>query len=308
MTPEQTSTLKFSLARAVLALSALLTASAGHAGNVQLFSYNGFIPPDQRNQSGPGFVTAQVSHSAFFGNANAYEFLGGAGASAFATSRQLNMQAQASASFSQGMTARCPVASGCTMLVSIQVDGSTSASGTANPGNPNQYGSAQGAYNFNWSLTGPGVSAAGFAVVDHRFNNDGTSTLDIQGSPFSRVFEITVRDGDRLSLGIRVGAGAFTDNFGPATGFASGDISGGVRWGGVSSASVASSGMGAMAGLASSAALDLSQVSLLGDDGFDYINAAPPNPYLAAVPEPASWLLCLAGVAALLARRKRSAV
>lgn len=295
--------------RALAALACLAVAGAAGpavAGQAMLFSYNGggAIPPGQTNQSGPGFVTVLASSSAFFGQANAYEFLGGVGVSAFATSRGLNMQAQAFAGYSQSMTVVCPLAdaagdllAGCILPISIVADGQTSASGNPDSGNPKVFGSAQASYNFRWTISGPGIHHEGSAVVDQRSLDNGTHTLDITGNPLGGVREVVVNNGDRISFTLQAGAGAFTDNLGDGTASAVADFSHTLRWGGVSGATGANG-----------AALAPGSVQLLGDDGFDYMNAAPPNPFTSPVPEPATALLwALGGALWLLRRRVRPA-
>lgn len=284
-------------------LFGLLAVAPAQAGQVLLDSYNGnsAIPDSQRNQSGPGFVQSEASTSAFYGQASSYEFLGGIGVSAFAASRGLNMQARAFASFGQNMTADCGAVSTCTMTFTVLADGTTSANGNANSNNPGAFGTSQSAYNFNWSLnnSSAGVSAGNSATVDQRSQDDGRHTLDITGNPFSTVHNLLVHTGDRLSLFLQAGAGAFTDNNGNGDASAATDFSHTLRWGGVLSLTDLDG-----------APLDLDLARLLGDDGFNYINAAGPNPYTTpasnGVPEPASWALALGGLALLGRRRAAS--
>lgn len=296
-------------ARALTALACLALAGAAGpaaAGRAMLFSYNGggFIPPDQTNQVGTGRTTVQASTSAFFGQANAYEFLGGIGVSAFATSRGLNMQAQAFASFSQSMTAVCPLddaagdlLAGCILPISIVADGQTSASGNPNSNNPTVFGTAQASYNFRWTISGRGINIEGSAVVDQRSLDNGTHTLDITGNPLGGVHEVVVNNGERITITLQAGAGAFTDNNGDGMASAVADFSHTLRWGGVQGARGVNGQV-----------LAAGAVQLLGDDGFDYMNAAPPNPFTSPVPEPATALLwTLGGALWLLRRRARPA-
>jgi hypothetical protein len=141
------------------------------------------------------------------------------------------MQAQAFASFSQGMTADCGAASTCLMTFTVLADGTTSASGNPASNNPNRTGSAQSSYNFNWSLSSSaGVNVGNSAVVDERVEDGGLHTLNITGNPFSTVHNLLVHTGGRLSLFLQAGAGAFTDNAADGDTSAATDFSHTLRW------------------------------------------------------------------------------
>ncbi|MBL0089615.1 MAG: hypothetical protein IPP44_24260 [Ideonella sp.] len=240
-------------------------------------------------------MQSEVSTGAFYGLASAYEFLGGIGVFASASSRALNMQAQAFASQSAVMTAHCGALSDCLMTISMLADGTTSAQGRAATTNPAVFGTSQAGYNFNWTLSGGAVNLAGGATVDERSLDDGRHTLDITGNPFSTVHTIRVHEGDQLRLFMQGAAGAFTDNNGDGGASAVADFAHTLRWGGVQ-------GVTDLLG----ASIDLSQVQLLGDDGFNYVQAAGPNPFTSghSVPVPASGALVLAGLG-LLHRQRR---
>ena len=285
-------------------LACMAAAGPAVAGQASLFSYNGngSIPPGQTNQFGNGYVTVEASNPGFYGQANAYEFLGGVGASAFATSRFLNMQAFSRASFIQTLTVECAdsggfIVLGCFLPITIVADGTTSVSGNPASNNPTLFGSATAKYSFNWAIGGTrsGQGASGFGEVDERINTDGTRSLTIQGNPSTTVTEILVFHGDRISLSMSAGVFVSADNIGDGGASAAADFSHTLRWGGVSGAT---SGNGLP--------LAPGQVRLLGGDGFDYMNAAPPNPFTTPVPEASTWAMLVTGLGLLgfLARRR----
>jgi hypothetical protein len=183
------------------------------------------------------------------------------------------------------MTAVCPPAdaagdllAGCILPIGIVADGQASASGHPGSGNPTVLGTAQASYNFRWTISGPGIHHEGPAVVDQRSLDNGTHTLDITRNPLVGVREVVVNNGDGMAS-------------------AAADFSHTLRWGGVQGARGVN-GQPLAAG----------SVQLLGGDGFDDINAAPPNPFTSPVPEPATALLwALGGVIWLLRRPARPA-
>lgn len=289
------------LNRHVLACMMLFAAaSPASAGTVSLFSFNGGV---NQTQNAPGLATLTFSDSRMFGQANAYEFTAGVGASSFATGRSRRMAAQATASYTSVFRTTnlepAPGELGRFVEFDIRIDGTASASGQPSPTNPSVFGSSQATYSARWSLSVVGVGGAisGGGQFTVSFLDNGTTTTSVVGNPTSTTQRLYLTPGDVVTLSLTASTGAFTDpagffegDFGPAT--AAADFSQTLAWGGVRN-TYSSSGV----------PLGLGQLSLLGDDGFDYVNPAGPNPYV-----PAPGTASVAAVAVLaLGRRRRKA-
>ncbi len=276
---------------AILALACALTGTA-QAGRVTLFSYNG--GGNLADQSAED--TISVSRAG--GYAAAHQYGGGVGVFASAISRGINMQAQASARSITSFVVSCPLDDldglVCGLDFTLLVSGSTTVSHQRNSLNPNVFGTAEAGYLMAWSVTAPGFGASGGGEVHQYARDNGSFAETSAGDPFTSHHQFFVDNGARVTVVLQASAGAFTDNNGDGGASAAADFEHTLRWGGVQAAYSASGRV-----------LDLSRVKLIGEDGYDYAQAAPPNPFVTSVPEPASWALMLAG-AGLLAWRRRA--
>jgi hypothetical protein len=273
-----------------------LTALSGPAlaARGTLYSYNG--GGNIADQSAPGFVSVDSSNSARYGRASGSEFTGGVGVFTSASSSGQNMQAQASAGYSTTMTVSCPLSDLedliCAFDIPMIVSGSVSASGACIPGS--FCISAEAGYLFSWRVGTSYGTVSGGGEVHQYFRDNGTQEQVIVGDPFTSYRRIFVDNGGTVTLSMQASAGAFSDSNGIYGSQAVADFEHTLRWGGVSAAYSSSGRL-----------LDLGQVHLFGADGFDYVNAAPPNPFTSQVPEPANWALMAGGIAWLVVRRRR---
>ena len=271
------------------------------AGNVSLFSFNGGV---NQNSSAPGFATLTFSDSRMYGEANAYEYAAGVGASAFATGRFAGMAAQANARYTTVIRTSnlepAPGELGRAVEFDMRIDGTASASGQTSPGNPNVFGSAIATYSAQWTIAVSGLggtgSIAGGGQYTLSFLDDGTTSTTVVGNPTSTTQRIYLTPGDVVTLTLTASVGAFTDPAGffppdMGTATAAADFSHTLAWGGIRN-TYTSSGV----------PLGIGQLSLLGDDGFDYVNPAGPNPYL---PAPGAVIVAAVAIPALGWRRRR---
>ena len=270
--------------------AALLCAAPAWAASANLYSYNG--GGQLANETATGFVSVSKSNSLLSGRASGSEYTGGVGVFASAISGKQNMQAQASAGYSTTMTVSCPLTDleslTCAFDIPMLVSGSAVAGGQCNSDGACVPGEA--GYIFRWSVCAPNGTVAGGGEVHDYFDDRGRRSHVIVGDPFTSHQRIFVDNGATISLSMQASAGAFSDAWGNddngwITSNGAADFEHTLRWGGVTAA-FSSTGR----------ALDLSQVQLLGADGFDYVNAAPPNPFTTAVPEPGTWALMLGGL------------
>jgi hypothetical protein len=272
-----------------------LFAGAAHAGRVTLFSYNG--GGNIGDLSSDDTVSIARGNGSFIGHAAAHQYAGGVGVFASAASHGLNMQAQAFASSNTSFTVNCPLGEldslTCALDFSMLVSGSAAASHSHDSVNTVMYGTAEAGYTMRWTVSSPTGSLSGGGEV-HRYAYDNGHTTEVLiGDPFSSHHLFYVTNGARVTISLQASAGAFTDNAGDGGASAVADFEHTLRWGGINAAFNASG-----------QALDLNQVHLLGDDGYDYVKAAIANPYVSAVPEPETWALMACGLAALAWRRR----
>lgn len=276
---------------AFLAVAGVLAGPA-QAGRVMLFSYNG------GGNLADASADDTVSVSRAGGYAAAHQYGGGVGVMASAISNAINMQAQAMASSVRTFTVSCPLddlaSIQCGLDFTMLVSGSTSVSHTADAGNPVMHGSAQAGYSMNWVVSGAGFSVSGGGSVSEFAYDNGKREKFETGQPFSSHQLLYVDNGSQVTISLSASAGAFTDNSGTGTASAVADFEHTLRWGGL---------LGAYD--ADGHALDLSRVSLMGSDGYDYVHAAPPNPFVPGIPEPGTWALLLSGLAVVAVRRRR---
>lgn len=296
-------------------LAVLSGASAAQAGTAFYFSNNG--PKD--TQANPGLATVTYSDAHRYGTASAYEFVGGVGVSTFSsttgvsTNSFVNMQTGSSASFADSFRVRADTpnlfeeAGGVYQLtVAIKATGTQQATGAQQ--GVNSYSTATADYKYAWNVTAPGHAASGSGGVDTRFFDDGSTQTTVLGDGAAGTFGtvIFVRLGDIVSLSLSAGSFSSADGVAPATGFA--DFGHTLRWGGITDVSFIPDGGGPSPELPDGFRLSLTSDST----GFDYWNAAGPNPYTtpAGVPEPSSWALALTGFlfAGSAIRRRKAAL
>lgn len=250
--------------------------------------------------NGGGNLADQSSNDTFSvsragGYAAAHQYGGGVGVFASAVSRGINMQAQATAHSITSFTVNCPLEDldglVCGLDFTMLVSGSTAVGHQRVDSQSLLYSSAEAGYTMSWAVSAPGLNATGGGEV-HKYADGSDSHYTTEsGEPFSSHRVLYVDNGARVTISLQASAGAFTDNLGDAGAHATADFEHTLRWGGIRSAFSAAG-----------RPLDLGQVHLLGEDGYDYVHAAPPNPYVSQVPEPANALLMALGLAAVLAR------
>jgi hypothetical protein len=290
---------------------AVAAAPAAHAATALYATNNGGLT---QSNSGPGLATVSHSDSAKFGTASGYEFLGGVGVSAFAHTSSgngyQNMQVVSTAGFADafrvGPSTRGLFDEGAgvfQLTFSMQVSGSVDAQGTLEP--PEYpfdiYSSAIGAYSYSWNVGGH----TGGGGVDLRFNSNGLSQVDVTGDGPAGTFGavLFVRLNDVVNLNLFARSSAVADGRAQATGMA--DFGHTLRWGGITNVAFIPDGGAGPIDLP-----DDFQLSLVsGGTGFDYWNAAGPNPYTSGgVPEPGAWTLMILGFlatgSAIRARRR----
>jgi hypothetical protein len=261
--------------------------------------------------TGAGFATAEKSSSLGFAQANGYEFRGGIGVSAFAAgsgSGTATAIARSSAGLSDSFRVRDT--SGLFNLsdtvfvldIPIRATGSVSSSGAAFPPNPAFFSVAGAFYDYAWTLgqfSGSGAANSGRGSRGEVFETSS-------GSPVELV-SLLVRSGELVNLSFSANALANVTAFPGAPASATADFGHTLRWGGVTGIT-ARDGSGNTIDLPDGFALSMSSDM----SGFDYWNAAGPNPFTTTggVPEPASWAMMLLGFFGMggVVRSRRRAV
>lgn len=273
-------------------------ASPAFAGKVTVFTR-----AETKTESGPGQVSASVTHGAFErGVGAAYEFAGGVGVAGATMSDssqggdfipQVLSIAQFADTFRVGLGDGvgqdfADLGTGLyRMTVAISVGGSAEVGQGPAPSNGVPM-SAQASYNWDYNLAG--IRREG--GTDLR-TFEGRTTTTLTGLGGDGVFRevLHVRMNDFLGLSLNAASFSSAAAFGGGTARSEVDFSHTLRWAGVESIQYDAGGGNFVD------APDGFRLSLKSDaTGFDYWNDAGPNPYTSgAVPEPATWALLIAG-------------
>lgn len=264
-----------------------------------------------------GFATAGHVQPLAVSAARAYEFKAGVGVSAHATAgiRVVDgvtvergfTSASARASFSDSFqvaldhVADIGGATSFELTVPIKADGTVDIGYTFNRhplSPPNVTDNVYAQYTYEWSVGGR--FGQGWYGRSKNAFRDEILTDTVRGDS-SAVFRVSLGQQVSLSLSVYAVASAIA-SFGTAT--ADVDFDHTLSWGGVS-------GITGYDDAGTPVVLpDGFRLSLLSNEtGFDYMNAAGPNPYTTSpVPEPASWALMLAGCAGIVVAMRRRPV
>lgn len=285
--------------RTSLALAAL--ASLLQAAPAQAAEARASVGLDDQLMINPGFATAKSVDEGSFAEGNGYEFRGGVGASAFASTKGvLSASAAGRASFSDsfrvtlGQVADVGSATSFLLSVPILAHGSADIDWAPSPRFPTLTSSSNAIYEYSWRVAN--ASGTGRHVKFKGFNTPEAVT-DTSTGGLTASFMVSL--GQVVSLNLTAEAMAIVGGPGGEASAAA-DFGRTLRWGGVSRITGFDS-----TGQQVALPTDF-QLALLSDTtGFDYSQAAGLNPYTSApVPEPGSWAL-MAGGLALLAWRRR---
>ncbi len=291
-------------APAVLTLMALLTPSAAvQAAEASARSMSGLI-----TASTPGFATAESGGQVYWAvsdaEGNGYEFLGGVGASAFASVKggsTASSRGQGlfvdSFRVSLGQVADVGNATSFLLTVPIVANGTADVDWTEFPNTPNFTGHGSAQYTYSWSVAGQ--SGSGFYnKAKHPSKTEVTITETSVGG-LNPSFMVSLGQTVDLRLSAEafaIASGAGNMSAGTFNSFSgAADFGHTLRWGGVSSITGFDS---AGQEVALPTGFKLALVS--EQTGFDYTDAAGPNPYTTSpVPEPSGWVLMVAGFAVI---------
>lgn len=285
------------LGGAALALL-VFAASPALAGRVSVFTR-----AETKTESGPGQVSASVSHGAFEAGAGAaYEFVGGVGVAGATRSDssqggdfipQVLSIAHFADTFQVGRSDGVgqdfgDLGTGLYRLtVTISVGGSAEVGQSPAPSNGVPM-SAQASYNWDYNLAG--IRREGGTDL-RTYEGQVTSTQTGLGG--DGVFReiLYVRQNDFLGLSLNASSFSSAAAYGGGTARSEVDFSHTLRWMGVEDVQYDAGGGNFVA------APDGFRLSLRSEaTGFDYWNDAGPNPFtLGSVPEPASWALMIGG-------------
>jgi hypothetical protein len=256
----------------------------------------------------PGFATAKQVFGSSYSEGNGYEFLGGVGASAFSLSSGVSGsptfasglgKATFTDSFLVALGDVTDVGSATKFLLNIPIiaDGTADINFSPSASNPALTSSAVAGYRYDWTVGSQ--SGSGNYKQVKLYSSPMTITDTMTGGPGAMLM---VTLGQLVNIYLHTEASPQTGSLGSLPASAAADFGHTLRWGGVTSITGFDDGGNEVA-LPTGFSL-----SLLSDTtGFDYMNAAGPNPFTAAVPEPASWALMIGGFAlagGALRRRK----
>lgn len=287
---------------ALAALAALLQAAPSRAATASASGVD-------NTMTRPGFATAKFNHQSGFAEGNGYEFRGGVGASAFASvtggggpDKVASTSARGSASFSDsfrvtlGQVADVGSATSFLLTVPILAHGSARFDWQPLPARPDLTSFGGAYYKYSWSVANAsGKGEAG----ESKFVNRPEEVWDRNTGGLTASFMVSL--GQVVSLNLYAEASVQAWVYGTAGSSGAADFGHTLRWGGLSSITGFDSA-GQQIALPTGF-----QLALLSDTtGFDYSQAAGPNPYTSApVPEPASWALMAAGLGLLAWRRNQ---
>ena len=257
-----------------------------------------------------GLATAKTVDKGSYAEANAYEFLGGVGASAFASTKALpdaayKVGAFAKASFSDsfrvslGQVVDVGDATSFLLTVPIIADGTAALNWQPFPANPSfsSYGGA--GYEYTWGVHN--ISGSGRYHISKSPNRPEVVS-DTSTGGTSAVFRVTL--GQVVPIYLYAKADVLAVPLGSTGISGAADFGHTLRWGGVTSINGFNS-----SGQSVALPTDFS-LSLVSDTtGFDYRNAAGPNPFTTTpVPEPETYAMLLAGLGLMgtVARRRNA--
>jgi PEP-CTERM motif len=257
-----------------------------------------------------GLTTAKTVDKGSYAEGNAYEFVGGVGASAFASTKGIiGAASQAGAygkaffsdSFRVTLEQVADVGDATSFLLTVPIITSGTATINWQPSsfNPSLSSSGQAGYEYNWSV----LNASGSGR--YRISKPGSRPETIiDTTNGSNTAEIRVTLGQVVPLRLYASADILVGAFAGTGASGAADFGHTLRWGGVSSISAFNSA-------GQSVALPENfNLSLVSDTtGFDYRNAAGPNPFTTTpVPEPETYAMLLAGLGLVgaIARRRNA--
>jgi hypothetical protein len=277
----------------------LATASPSVAGQVTVFTRSQTV-----TQSGNGQVSASLFHPDEQGRGSAYEFNGGVGVSSAAqsVSRQPDPlalpsdnipQVLATAHFADVFFTRAG-ASGTigtgTFLLTIGVHAGGGVVTGQSPAPNGVPMSATAGYTYDYRLGSNIFRQGGLNQV----NFEGTVTTTESGVGSGGTFneQLLVNIGNFTTLALNAASFASASSYGLGSASATATFDHTLRWLGVSRIQYDAGG-GNFVDAPEGFRLDL----ISDTTGFNYWNAAGPNPFIAAggIPEPASWAMLIIG-------------